>query len=67
MDGGNIIVRSGTDGETITTLDGQKRKLDSSMLVIADENKPVAIAGVMGGANSEVTSESKMIYLNRNI
>ena len=63
VDGGNIIVRSAQDGETITTLDGQKRKLDSSMLVIADENKPVAIAGVMGGANSEVTSESKMILL----
>ncbi|NLK69679.1 MAG: phenylalanine--tRNA ligase subunit beta [Clostridiaceae bacterium] len=63
VDGGNIIVRSAQDGETITTLDGQKRKLDSSMLVIADENKPVAIAGIMGGANSEVTSESKMILL----
>lgn len=63
VDGGNIIVRSAQDGETITTLDGQKRMLDSSMLVIADENKPVAIAGVMGGANSEVTSESKMILL----
>lgn len=63
VDGGNIIVRTAQDGEVITTLDGQKRQLDSSMLVIADSNKPVAIAGVMGGENSEVTSDTKMLLL----
>ena len=63
LDGGKIIVRTAGDGEEITTLDGQKHKLDSSMLVIADENKPVAIAGVMGGENSEVTHETKTILL----
>jgi len=63
LDGGKIIVRTAKDGEMITTLDGQKRQLDSSMLVIADENKPVAIAGVMGGENSEVTSDTKMLLL----
>lgn len=63
VDGGNIIVRTARDDEVITTLDGQKRQLDSSMLVIADENKPVAIAGVMGGENSEVTSGTRMILL----
>lgn len=63
LDGGKIIVRTARDDEDITTLDGQKRQLDSSMLVIADENKPVAIAGVMGGENSEVTSETKMLLL----
>jgi len=63
LDGGKIIVRTAGDGEEITTLDGQKHKLDSSMLVIADEKKPVAIAGVMGGENSEVTHETKTILL----
>ncbi len=63
VDGENIIVRSAQQGESITTLDGQERQLDSSMLVIADENKAVAIAGVMGGENSEITSETKMILL----
>jgi len=63
IDGGKIIVRTARDDEVITTLDGQKRQLDSSMLVIADENKPVAIAGVMGGENSEVTSETKTLLL----
>jgi len=63
IDGGEIIVRTAKDDEIITTLDGQKRQLDSSMLVIADKNKPVAIAGVMGGENSEVTQETKMLLL----
>ncbi|WP_458379751.1 phenylalanine--tRNA ligase subunit beta [Thermoclostridium stercorarium] len=63
LDGGKIIVRTAKDGEVITTLDGQERRLDSSMLVIADENKPVALAGVMGGENSEITNETKMILL----
>lgn len=63
LDGGKIVVRTARDDEEITTLDGQKRKLDSSMLVIADENKPVALAGIMGGENSEVTDETKMLLL----
>jgi phenylalanyl-tRNA synthetase beta chain len=58
-----IVVRRALDGETINTLDEQDRKLDSSMLVIADGKKPVGVAGVMGGANSEVTEKTKMILL----
>ncbi len=54
IDERKIIVRNAKDNETITTLDGQERKLDSSMLVISDCNKAVAVAGVMGGENSMI-------------
>lgn len=59
--GNKIIVRSAVEGEMLETLDSQPRKLDSSMLVIADAHKPVAVAGVMGGADSEVTKSTKTI------
>ncbi|MCD6321785.1 MAG: phenylalanine--tRNA ligase subunit beta [Clostridiales bacterium] len=59
--GKKIIVRSAEEGEILETLDDQPRKLDSSMLVIADAEKPVAVAGVMGGAASEVTDSTKTI------
>ncbi|MBN2883275.1 MAG: phenylalanine--tRNA ligase subunit beta [Clostridia bacterium] len=59
--GGKIIVRSAGEGEEIETLDDQPRKLDPSMLVIADSERPVAVAGVMGGADSEVTGNTKTI------
>ncbi len=58
-----IIVRRAEDGEAMTTLDGVTRKLDSSMLVIADARAPVAIAGIMGGAESEIESATGMILL----
>ena len=61
VEGKHIIVRTAKDNETITTLDEEKRNLDSSMLVIADEEKPVAIAGVMGGANSGITENTKTV------
>lgn len=63
LDQGRIVVRLANDGETMTTLDGVERRLDSDTLLITDGVKPVAIAGVMGGANSEVTSETKSILL----
>ncbi len=59
--GGKIIVRSAVAGEEIETLDDQPRKLDPSMLVIADDERPVAVAGVMGGADSEVTAKTNTI------
>jgi len=59
--GSHIIVRRAEDGEVITTLDDQQRKLDSDMLVIADEKRAVAVAGVMGAANSEVKSDTTAI------
>ncbi|MGM0681053.1 MAG: phenylalanine--tRNA ligase subunit beta, partial [Thermodesulfobacteriota bacterium] len=56
--GGGIIVRKAGEGESITTLDGEQRKLDSGMLMICDHNKPIAVAGVMGGVDSEVSPET---------
>ena len=61
LSGKHIIVRKAEEGEIIKTLDGVERKLDPSMLVIADETKACAIAGVMGGENSEVIPETKAI------
>ena len=61
LGGHKIIVRRAANGEKMQTLDGQDRELDSSMLVIADADRPVAVAGVMGGANSEITPETKTI------
>jgi phenylalanyl-tRNA synthetase beta chain len=61
--GGRIIVRRAKTGERIVTIDGMERKLDPSILVIADAQKPVAIAGVMGGKSTEVTSATKNILL----
>ncbi len=61
--GRKIIVRRTTAGETIISLDGVERRLAEDMLVIADEEQAVAIAGVMGGADSEVTPETTSILL----
>ncbi len=63
LSGHKIIVRGAREGETIVTLDGKERKLDAGMLVIADAKRPVAIAGVMGGLDSEVTKDTKRILL----
>lgn len=61
--GKKIIVRQATRGEGIVTLDGVERVLSKDMLVIADKERSVAIAGVMGGANSEVTEQTTSILL----
>ena len=61
--GKKIIVRRAADGEGLVSLDGVARVLDGNMLVIADEARAVAIAGVMGGANCEVTGETTSILL----
>ncbi len=61
--GKRIIVRQATDGEAIVSLDGVERVLSKDMLVIADGERAVAIAGVMGGADSEVTEETTSILL----
>ncbi|MFC1599878.1 phenylalanine--tRNA ligase subunit beta [Patescibacteria group bacterium] len=60
---GGIVVRRANKGEKITTLDGEERKLDDSMLVIADHKKPIAIAGVMGGENSEIQEGTTEIII----
>jgi Phenylalanyl-tRNA synthetase beta subunit len=63
LEGGQVIVRRAKKGETIITIDGVKRELDPSILVIADAKKPVAIAGIMGGQETEVTVQTKNILL----
>lgn len=59
--GKHITVRRAKQGETITTLDDEERILDETMLVIADDEKPVAIAGVMGGLNSEIEKDTQTV------
>ena len=61
IEGKHITVRRANKQEKITTLDEQERILDENDLVIADEKKPVAIAGVMGGLNSEIEEDTKTV------
>ena len=56
--GGKIIVRRAAEGEELTTLDGNVRKLTSAMLVIADDTRAVGLAGIMGGLNSEIVGDT---------
>lgn len=58
-----IVVRKAYKGEEIITLDGVKRELDEEILVIADGEKPVAVAGIMGGENSGVVDTTKDVFL----
>ena len=60
---GTVSVRLANEGEEILTLDNQQRKLDSSSLIITDDDKPVALAGVMGGLETEVTEETKNLLI----
>ncbi len=61
LDGKHIEVRTAGDKEKFMTLDDQERALEPDMLVIADGKKPVAIAGVMGGANSEIKDDTTTV------
>ena len=63
LGGKKIVVRRARQNEKIVTIDGQERTLGSSVLVIADSNRPVAIAGVMGGKETEVTERTADILL----
>ena len=58
---GKIIVREAEENEVLTTLDGTIRNLKPGMLVIADENKPIGLAGIMGGENSEILSDTTTV------
>ena len=59
ISGNKIIVRRANEGETFQTLDGQERNLDPSILMICDAEKPIGIAGIMGGDNSKITDNVK--------
>ena len=61
--GDRIIVRTAEPGEKMHTLDDTERKLTEDMLVIADAEKPSAVAGVMGGADSEISDGTTTILL----
>jgi phenylalanyl-tRNA synthetase beta chain len=61
--GRTIIVRRARPGETLVTLDGERRELSADMLVIADAERPVALAGVMGGQESEVSERTTTVLL----
>ena len=58
---GKIVVREAEEGETLTTLDGNVRELKPGMLVIADESKPIGLAGIMGGENSEILDDTTTV------
>ena len=58
---GKIVVREAQEGETLTTLDGNVRNLTEGMLVIADDNKAIGLAGIMGGENSEIKDDTTMV------
>ena len=63
---GKIVVREAVEGETLTTLDGNVRNLKAGMLVIADDTKPIGLAGIMGGENSEIMDDTTFESANFN-
>ena len=58
---GKIVVREAVEGETLTTLDGNVRNLKPGMLVIADDERAIGLAGIMGGENSEIMDDTTMV------
>ncbi|MGE5592097.1 MAG: phenylalanine--tRNA ligase subunit beta [Betaproteobacteria bacterium] len=63
LEGHRIVVRRALPGESLTTIDGEERSLGEEMLVIADARRPVAVAGVMGGLETEVNERTKTVLL----
>jgi len=61
--GGHLIIRDAQNGERFTTLDNQERELDERMILIADDQGPTSIAGIMGGLRSEVTDETTEVLI----
>ena len=60
---GQIVVRAAREGETLKTLDGAERALTPDMLAICDQSRPIGLAGLMGGADTEVSGTTKHIFL----
>ena len=65
LDGSKIIVRRAVKDEAFTSLDGIELKLDEDTLVIADTSKAIALAGIMGGANSQVKETTRKHYFRK--
>ncbi len=63
LNGHRIVVRTARDKEKILTLDGVERALDPSMLAICDADRPVAVAGIMGGEGTQVSGETRRIFV----
>jgi len=63
LDGGSLVTRRARKGEQLVTIDGVERPLDERVLVIADQTRPVAIAGVMGGQASEITEATQDVVI----
>src|SRR5690606_567959 len=63
VEGGELIIRAAREGESVTTLDGVDRPLDPGMVVVCDRQGPAAIAGVMGGARTEVDEATSRVLL----
>ena len=63
VSGNSIIVKTAESGSSFITLDGKERVLDNSMLMICDAEKPIAIAGVMGGKNSEISQSTVNVFI----
>lgn len=63
LEGQRIVVRHADDGDKLTTLDGVERDIDSSMLMICDAEKPISVAGVMGGLDSSITDLTSNVLL----
>lgn len=61
--GGEVVIRRARDGEAMTTLDGAERHLTGDDLLIADPEKPIALAGIMGGANSQILETTTDVFL----
>ena len=61
ISGSRIVVRTAAEGEEMATLDGSPRALNTGMLVIADDTKPIGLAGIMGGQNSEITEDTASV------
>ena len=61
LEGNRIVVRNAKENEVIVTLDGKENKLNESMLVICDSDRPVAVAGIMGGANSGIQDDTNEV------
>lgn len=63
LSGGKIVVRTAAEGELLRTLDGTERALSGDLLVIADSARPIALAGVMGGAGSEIVETTTRVLI----